>query len=168
MLPVINSSTVVRAAVLYLLGAAFGGAVGVIATSKYYDSAIDKQKLEAASLLVTETNKVIAAERDKRKLSDELESKHNEAASKIAEQHSANVRLASELERLREQRRRESSNGTVSRTGSTATCASEGTDGAGISGETALFLADLTYDADEVANYARTCYEWINKRKEKP
>lgn len=157
--------TVLRATVFYLLGVAFGGAVGVIATARHFEAAIDTQKIEAANLLATETNKVLQAERKQKELSNALETQHNAAKEQIQTEQAANRRLASELGGLRDKGRRKSSNCAMPGTGSTAGGAVEGTDEAYLSGEATEFLLGLTYDADEVATYAKTCHDWIISRQ---
>lgn len=158
-------SLVFRYAAIYILGLLGGGAIGVIATSGYYNQAIDKQKIEAANVLVAETAKVITAERKQKELTDALEKQHDEAKDEIDAQHSDNLRLASELKRLREQRRRESGAGTVSETGRAATVAHEEAEAATVSETGEDDLVELGFDADEVAVYAQTCYDWIQQRK---
>lgn len=157
--------TVLRATILYLLGVAFGGAVGVIATARHFESAIDAQKIEAAGVLIAETNKVLQAERKQKELSNELETQHNAAKAQIQTEQATNRRLASELGGLRDKGRRKSSSCAMPGAGSATAGTVEGTDEAYLSGEATEFLLGLTYDADEVATYAQTCHEWIMKRQ---
>ena len=164
-MPSISGSTVVRAAAIYAIGVVFGGAVGVISTSRFYDSVIDKQKIEAANLLVSETNKVIAAERRQKELSNALETQNNEAKKKIQTEQAINRRLVSELGGLLDKGRRSGGNCTMPGTRSAAASATDEADGAYLSGEATEFLLGLTYEADEVATYAKTCHDWITSRQ---
>lgn len=166
-MPTLFGSTLVRAVALYLVGAACGGLFGVVTTSKYFDGVIDKQKIEAANALVAETEKVLAAERKQKELTNELEKQHNEASKEIAAQHSDNLRLAYELKRLREQRRRESSASAVSGDGSATASTSNEAETSEVSGTSEDLLVELSFDADEVAAYAQTCYDWIQSRGKK-
>jgi len=156
-----------------LIALAVGLCVGALGswylTAEYKDAkwgkAVEQQKKEAAETLQAETEKVLAAERKNTELNNQLEKTHAEQSRKIESALADNRRLARELGGLRDPGRRQSCPSTVSAsTGAAQQSAPEAADSR-LSAEATEFLLEFARDADRAAQYANTCYEWIQQIK---
>lgn len=155
------------AAIALAIGLGAGALGSWYLTAKYKDSvwgkAVADQKVEAAAQLQAATQRAIEAERRHNALADQLEVKHAENQQALDRVLADNRRLARELGGLRDPGRRPSCGGSVS-TAAAATSESEGgTAGTELSAEASEFLLEFAREADRAAQYAKTCYDWVQQ-----
>ena len=154
-----------------LIALAIGLVVGVLGgwyfTAEYKDAtwtaSIDKQKSEAATKLQAATERALAAERANNELSNQLEKRHVEETQKLDVVLADNRRLARELGGLRDPGRRSSCGGAVPPTSTTASEPESGAVGTELSVEASEFLLEFAREADRAAQYAKTCYDWVQQ-----
>lgn len=156
-----------------LLGIAVGSLGSWWLTAEYKDSvwgkAVSDQKVAAGKALQAETEKVLSAEREARRLNDEMEKQHVESSAKIERTLADNRRLARELGGLRDPGRRSSgacaapgaAEATGVPAGETAGAELSGASESFLSPEASEFILELAADADRAATYANTCHKWL-------
>jgi hypothetical protein len=152
-----------------IAGAAGGGLlVGALlaawAVGSYKDAtwsaATNQLKVEAADLLQKETEKALLYEREANVKVRELEAQHAQEEKDLAAIQQRNRQLARELGGLRDPGRRPSSTDAVPTTSTSAgDLASASTSGL-LSAETSEVLLAAAAEADQLAQYAKTCYDW--------
>jgi len=153
------------AAIALAIGLGTGALGSWYLTAEYKDNkweaVIGKQKAEAADKLQAATQRAIEAERRHNELADQLEVKHAENQQALDRVLADNRRLARELGGLRDPGRRPSCGGSVP---TAAASESEGgATGAELSAEASEFLLEFAREADRAAQYAKTCYDWIQQ-----
>ena len=152
-----------------LIGLAIGLLTGWYFTGKYKDgvwqSAIDKQKAEVAGELQAATERAIAAERKNNEISDQLEVQHAQNQAKLDDVLADNRRLAREFGGLRDPGRRPGCSGSVPTSPEAPGSSSDGPTGSELSAKATEFLLEFARSADQAAQYANTCHEWIKQVK---
>ncbi len=151
------------------LAAVWGAAGSWWLTAEYKDNKwkakVEAQKVEAARQLQEATQRVIEVERKNNVIATQMEINNAEQQNKLDRALSDNRRLTRELGGLRDPGRRPSCTGSVPATAGTsqqpATAAAEGR----LSDEASEFLLEFARDADRAAQYANSCYDWIQQVK---
>ena len=158
-------TTAIAAGVALLVGATSAWWL----TAEYKDNKwlakVEAQKVEAASQLQAATEKVIETERKHNAIATQLEIQNANKQNQLDKVQSDNRRLAAQLGGLRDPGRRQSCPSTIGATGATSQQpASEAADSR-LSAEATEFLLEFARDADRAAQYANSCYEWIQQIK---
>jgi BRCT domain type II-containing protein len=158
-------TTAIAAAVALALGAVSSWWL----TAEYKDNKwmakVEAQKVEAAKQLQVATEKVIETERKHNAIATKLEIQNANKQTQLDKVQSDNRRLAAQLGGLRDPGRRQSCSSTVSASaGATQQPAPEAADSR-LSAEATDFLLEFARDADRAAQYANSCYEWIQQIK---
>lgn len=156
-----------------ILGAVVASIVGAIAgwwitddilTSKH-EAQIQRMRLDAADALQAATERAIQAEREGIALALKLEVQNAENRKRLDGILADNRRLSRELGGLRDPFAIASGGCTMPApspgTGLVATAPAPGR----LSNEASEFLLEFARDADRAAEYANTCYEWIQQIK---
>ena len=138
-------------------------------TAEYKDNKwlakIEAQKVEAAKQLQAATEKVIEIERKHNAIATQLEIQNANKQTQLDKVQSDNRRLAAQLGGLRDPGRRQSCSSTLpANSGTTQQPAPEAADSR-LSAEATEFLLEFARDADRAAQYANSCYEWIQQIK---
>lgn len=135
-------------------------------TSEYKDGKLERliaiQKVEAAKILQSETERVIEAERFANNYKDKLEKQHANSEKRINATLADNRRLTKQLGGLRDPGRRTDCQNTVPRNSKTSGVNSKQTSQGRLSDEASGFLLELAADADKAAEYALMCHKWAN------
>lgn len=147
------------------IGGLLAGAISAALLMGWYKDAIwensvNEIKLEALNVLIAETDKVITLERVAQARVRELEAQHAQEEKNLDEIQRRNRALATELGGLRDPGRRPSGPDAVSDTATSTEGAGRATDPALLSAEATAVLLDASAEADALANYAKTCYDW--------
>ena len=158
-------TTAIAAGVALLVGATSAWWL----TAEYKDNKwlakVEAQKVEAAKQLQAATEKVIETERKHNAIATQLEIQNANKQTQLDKVQSDNRRLAAQLGGLRDPGRRQSCPAAVSaNTGAAQQSSSEASDGR-LSAEATDFLLEFARDADRAAQYANSCYEWIQQIK---
>lgn len=138
-------------------------------TAEYKDNKwmaqIEAQKVEAARQLQVATEKVIETERRHNVIATQLEIQNAEKQTSLDRALADNRRLATQLGGLRDPGRRESCSSTNgSATATAQQSPAQASDGR-LSAQATEFLLEFARDADRAAQYANTCYDWIQQVK---
>lgn len=154
-----------------ILGAVVASIVGAIGgwwitddilTSKH-DAHIQRIRADAAAALQGATDRAIAAERANNALATRLETDHAKTRQKLDSVLADNRRLSRELGGLRDPFAIDLGGCTMPApspgTGLVATPPAPGR----LSDEASEFLLEFARDADRAAEYAATCYRWIEE-----
>ena len=138
-------------------------------TAEYKDNKwiakVEAQKVEAARQLQEATEKVIELERQRNQIATKLEIQNAEKQTELDKALSDNRRLANQLGGLRDPGRRQSCPTALPNAAATAEQPSAGTADARLSAEASEFLLEFAREADRAAQYASTCYQWIQQVK---
>lgn len=157
-------------ALAWVIGLTMGATGAGLGVKRYVDNAwttkLSRQKLEAAAQLQAATDQAVKVERARIQLATELEVQSEIAKNRLNDAYRSNNALASQLGGLRDPGRR--SGGGCPNTTSTGSAGSAAqpvgeAGGTPLSAEATRFLLDLARDADSAAEYASTCYKWIQK-----
>lgn len=144
----------------------FGAFASWWVTSDYYqaryDAAVARQKAEAVAVLQEATERAIAAERLNNKLAQTLEVSHAQNRQKLDAALSDNRRLSRELGGLRDPFAIASSCAVPATTAGPGLVAPAAATGR-LSVEASEFLLEFAREADRAAEYAATCYRWIEE-----
>ena len=139
-------------------------------TSSYkeskYAAVISKMREDAAIALHEATLKAMEIASENSKLATELEVQSAENRDRLDQVSSDNRRLADELGGLYDRYSTCSSN-TTNTNPATTTESAANTTGVKLSKEATAFLLAESRRADEAANYANTCYQWIKQINER-
>lgn len=130
-----------------------------------WEAKVSAQKVEAAKQLQAATEKVIETERKHNAIATQLEIQNAEKQSTLDRTLADNRRLAAQLGGLRDPGRRTSCAAADSATGATAQQPPAQASDGRLSAEASEFLLEFARDADRAAQYANTCYEWIQQVK---
>ncbi len=138
-------------------------------TAEYKDNKwlakIEAQKVEAAKQLQVATEKVIEIERKHNAIATQLEIQNANKQTQLDKVQSDNRRLAAQLGGLRDPGRRQSCPSALpANSGASQQPATETADSR-LSAEATEFLLEFARDADRAAQYANSCYEWIQQIK---
>lgn len=145
----------------------FSIASSVFITARYKDARWEtvlhenKEKQLQASITAIKQMRII--ERQLRNDSDALYIKYTETSNELDKILADNRRLVL-LDGMRDKGQRTNSAGNIDTRSKSTTDTSDSSHGSKLSDETAEFLLNFARDADEVANYARICHEWIMKK----
>lgn len=152
-----------------VLGLVVGATGSGLLVKRYVNNAwlvkIDKQKLEAANQLQTATVRAVKAERAQTEIATELEIQHELGKQKLDDTYRDNRALSTELGGLRDPGRRP---GGSCPTGATAGAAQQPAceaTGTALSATASNFLLEEAKLADVAAEYASTCYAWLQRLK---
>lgn len=152
------------AAVLGLVVGATGSGLFV---KRYVDNAwtakVEKQKTEAATQLQAATDRAIKAERQHNAIAKELEVQSEISKQKLDDAYRDNRALSTQLGGLRDPGRRPSGSCPSGATAGAAQQPAGETAGAPLSAEASDFLLDFARQADDAAQYANTCYNWLKR-----
>ena len=157
----------------YALAAIAGLLIGVVVswwlTASYKDTSwratIEAKKVEAARQLQVATEKAVQTERDNQRLANQIEVQYVQSTKQLDAALADNRRIARELGGLRDPGRRTSGECSLP-TGSGATgVAAAGTAEGRLSDEASEFLLGFARQADDAAQYAATCHQWIKQLK---
>lgn len=149
----------------FIAGAAVAGALsGALLMGLYKDvvwkASVTDMKIDAANLLIAETDRVIQRERDANAKVRELESSHVQKEKDLSVVQRRNRELATQLGGLRDPGRRASCPDALP-TATTGAGPVEGPASTGqLSGETSEALLAASIEVDAIAEYARVCYEY--------
>lgn len=139
-------------------------------TSSYkeskYAAVISKMREDAAIALHEATLKAMEIASENSKLATELEVQSAENRDRLDKVSADNRRLADELGGLYD-RYATCGSDTTKPDASTTTKSAASTTGIRLSKEATAFLLAESRRADEAANYANTCYQWIKQINEK-
>ena len=139
-------------------------------TSSYkeskYGAVISKMREDAAIALHEATLKAMEIASENSKLATELEVQSAENRDRLDQVSSDNRRLVDELGGLYDRYSTCSSNTTKPNPATTTESAASST-GVKLSKEATAFLLAESRRADEAANYANTCYQWIKQINER-
>lgn len=157
----------------YALAAIAGLLIGVVAswwlTASYKNASwratIEVQKVEAARQLQVATEKAVQTERDNQRLANQIEVQHVQSTKQLDAALADNRRLARELGGLRDPGRRTSGECSVSSNSSSTGVIAAGSSDGRLSDEASEFLLEFARQADEAAQYAATCHQWIKQLK---
>ena len=157
----------------YALAAIAGLLIGVVAswwlTGSYKDASwratIEVQKVEAARQLQVATEKAVQTERDNQRLANQIEVQHVQSTKQLDAALADNRRLARELGGLRDPGCRTSGECSVSSNSSSTGVIAAGSSDGRLSDEASEFLLEFARQADEAAQYAATCHQWIKQLK---
>lgn len=136
-------------------------------TAEYKDNKwiakVEAQKVEAARQLQEATEKVIELERQRNQIATKLEIQNAAKQTELDKALSDNRRLANQLGGLRDPGRRQSCPTALpNATNSTQQPADSSSD-ARLSAEATEFLLEFAREADRAAQYAGTCYQWLQQ-----
>lgn len=136
-------------------------------TAEYKDNKwiakVEAQKVEAARQLQEATEKVIELERQRNQIATKLEIQNAAKQTELDKALSDNRRLATQLGGLRDPGRRQSCPTALpNATNSTQQPADSSSD-ARLSAEATEFLLEFAREADRAAQYAGTCYQWLQQ-----
>lgn len=153
-----------------LTGLMIGLVVGSLAswylTASYkdakYGEIIAVSTTEADKALIAETNRVLAIERDAVQAKDTIERQNHEQSKQLEQMLADNRKLARQLGGLRDPGFKSNSCTVPSGTNPASSVTGSATGGQ-LSDEATQFLLEFAADADRVANYAKTCHEWVNR-----
>lgn len=138
-------------------------------TAEYKDTqwglAISNQKVEAAAMLRDETDRVMAIHDAAAAKVRELEAQHVRTEKNLDVIQRRNRFLATELGGLRDPGRRASSQDAVPGTAAHPDSVADTADAGLLSAQTTAVLLDASAEADTLANYARTCYDYVQSLK---
>lgn len=156
-------------ALALVIGLTVGALGSGLAVKRYVNNAwtakLSTQKSEAATALQKATDRAIKAERAQNQLATELEIQSELNKNRLNDAYRSNTALATQLGGLRDPGRRPGGScPNPAPTGSATQPAGEA-GGATLSAEATQFLLDFARDADSAAEYANTCYSWIQKLK---
>ncbi len=145
-------------------GLIVGGILSALLMGQYKDavwqSSVDQLKIEAANVLIAETDAVIKQERAALVRVQELEAQHVQEEKTIHDVERRNRALAAQLGGLRDPGRRASSQGSMSTTPASPEGAGHTTAPGNLSGEATEVLLAASTEVDRLALWARACYEW--------
>lgn len=153
----------------YIAGAAAAGAlVGSLlaawAMGTYKDAiwqaSVNEIKIEAANVLIVETDKVIKSERLAQARVRELEADHAQQTTTLAAIERRNRELATQLGGLRDPGRRASRADAVPGAPSGTGAVKDTTPTGQLSAEASAVLLAASVEVDVIAEYARVCYEY--------
>ncbi len=154
----------------YIAGAAAAGALAgsllaAWAMGTYKDAiwqaSVNEIKIEAANVLIVETDKVIKSERLAQARVRELEADHAQQTTTLAAIERRNRELATQLGGLRDPGRRASRADAVPVIATDPDSAPEATGTGILSREASDILLSAAAEVDELANYAKTCYGYV-------
>lgn len=160
-------------ALALVIGLTVGALGSGLAVKRYVNNAwtartaklLSTQKSEAATALQKATDRATKAERAQNQLATELEIQSELNKNRLNDAYRSNTALATQLGGLRDPGRRPGGScPNPAPTGSATQPAGEA-GGATLSAEATQFLLDFAYDADSAAEYANTCYNWLQKLK---
>jgi septum formation inhibitor MinC len=138
-------------------------------TAEYKDNKwlaqIEAQKVEAAKQLQVATEKVIEIERKHNAIATQLEIQNANTQTQLDKVQSDNRRLAAQLGGLRDPGRRQSCPNTLPANSGAAKQPATEAAYSRLSAEATEFLLEFARDADRAAQYANSCYEWIQQIK---
>lgn len=153
-----------------IAGAAGGGlVVGALlsawAVGTYKDAiwenSVNDSKIAAQTVLIEETDKVIKLERAAQARVRELEAQHAQEEKNLDVIQRRNRALAAELGGLRDPGRRQSGSGPMPLVATSAHSPTNASDPALLSAEATSVLLSAAAEVDALANYARTCYDYV-------
>ena len=158
-------TTAIAAGIALLIGATSAWWL----TAEYKDNKwmaqIEAQKVEAARQLQEATQKVIETERKHNAIATQLEIQNAEKQTSLDRALADNRRLSVQLGGLRDPGRRQSCSGTLpTAAGTTQQPSPQASDGR-LSAEATEFLLEFAREADRAAQYANSCYDWIQQVK---
>ncbi len=149
------------------IGGLLAGAISAALLMGWYkdavwQSSIDEIKIEAANVLIVETDKVLKQERLANARVRELESQHDEAEKVIYDTQRSNRELSRKLGGMRDPGRRQSCPGTTPAAPAAPGVHEEARTGARLSKEAEGFLQSESVRADLAALDAQTCYAYVD------
>ncbi len=131
-----------------------------------WQNTINEIKIEAANVLIVETDKVLKQERIAADRVRELEAQHVQTEKNLDVIQRRNRTLAAQLGGLRDPGRRPSRVDPVPGTPVTTGSIGDTTSTGFLSAEATEVLLAASAEADALASYARTCYEYVQSIKE--
>jgi len=155
-----------------IAGAGIGGLlVGAVSSAvlmgwykdAIWENSVNEIKIDAANVLITETDKVLKQERLANARVRELEAGYEKTTDEIQDLKRSNRALATQLGGLRDPGRRPSRAATVPHIAGEAKRVEEPAACSTLSAEATGFLLEQFALADEVAAYAATAYEWARE-----
>ncbi len=160
----LNIKTVILVAVIAFCAGSFGA---WWLTAEYKDNKwealIATTNQWAAEALQTATERTRRIERENEKLATSLEVKHVESEQLLDQILADNQRLARQLDGLRDPGNRQNCRDPMPTDGTAATEPIDRAGGARLSEHATGFLLAFARDADNSAQYAKTCYQWIQR-----
>jgi hypothetical protein len=152
-----------------VLGLVVGATGSGLLVKRYVDNAwtakVEKQKTEAATQLQAATDRAIKAERAHTAIATELEVQNEIGKQKLDDAYRDNRALSTQLGGLRDPGRRPSGSCPAGATTGSAQQPVGETTGTALSAEASDFLLDFAKQADDAAQYANTCYDWLQRLK---
>lgn len=147
------------------IGGLLAGAISAALLMGWYkdavwQSAVDQSKVEAANILMAETDNAIKQEREALARVRELEAQHAQEEKTIHDIERRNRALAAQLGGLRDPGRRASGEGAMSGTAASSEGDGHAATTGLLSGEATAVLLAASVEVDRLAAWARTCYEW--------
>lgn len=138
-------------------------------TAEYKDNKwiakVEAQKVEAARQLQEATEKVIELERQRNQIATKLEIQNAEKQTELDKAMADNRRLANQLGGLRDPGRRQSCPTALPNATTATQQPSDASSDARLSTEATEFLLSFAREADRAAQYANTCYQWLQQVK---
>jgi len=127
-----------------------------------YQAIISKMQIDGQKAIQESMQKALVVERENNRLATEIEVQGAKNRQKIDELYADNLRLVDERAGLYDSRAT-SSDCSVSTNATTPTKPPAATSCARLSNSLTQLLLTESKRADEAANYAMTCYEWVKK-----
>lgn len=136
-------------------------------TAEYKDNKwiakVEAQKVEAARQLQEATEKVIELERQRNQIATKLEIQNAAKQTELDKALSDNRRLANQLGGLRDPGRRQSCPTALPNATNSTQQPVDASSDARLSAEATEFLLEFAREADRAAQYAGTCYQWLQQ-----
>lgn len=127
-----------------------------------YQAIISKMQIDGQKAIQESMQKALVVERENNRLATEIEVQSAKNRQKIDELYADNLRLVDERAGLHDSRAT-SSDCSVSANSTTAPKPATATSCTRLSNSLTQLLLTESRRADEAANYAMTCYEWVKK-----
>ena len=126
-----------------------------------HDAEIQSIRAAAAEQYAAATQRAVEVERAHAQLATQLEVQHEKATRQLAAVRADNRRLARDLGGLRDPFAAPTCPVSTAPDGTVDSAATAAT--GRLSDEASQFLLEFAYDADRAAEYASTCYKWVNQ-----
>lgn len=138
-------------------------------TAEYKDNKwiakVEAQKVEAARQLQDATEKVIQLERQRNEVATKLEIKNANKQTELDRALADNRRLVNQFGGLRDPGRRASCPSALPNATGSSKQLDDSATGSRLSAEASDFLLEFARDADRAAQYANSCYDWLQTVK---
>lgn len=148
----------------FFIGLIIGAIFAFLTTAEYKDKAFENERLNSLNnanmAILSNFSKIREKEKKNEQIIKELEKNNNDQLSKINNAYTINRRLVNELGGMRDSGKT-NTDGSLREPNCSSIGSSIQATSCKLSREATEFLLGYSREADEVAQYANACYEWV-------